>query len=62
VIVDPAFGQSGVHWSWGNRQREGAKHFAQALSPKANDTAPASRLWTLSAEIVGVGGSTLRAG
>lgn len=54
VVADPEFAQSGVHWSWGNRQREGAKAFAQALSPKANDTARAARLWELSAEMVGL--------
>jgi protochlorophyllide reductase len=54
VVVDPEFAQSGVHWSWGNRQREGAKPFAQALSPKANDLARASRLWELSAAMVGL--------
>jgi protochlorophyllide reductase len=43
VVIDPAFAQSGVHWSWGNRQREGAKPFAKALSPKANDAARAAR-------------------
>ncbi len=52
VVADPQFAQSGVHWSWGNRQREGATPFAQALSPKANDTARASRLWDLSAAMV----------
>ncbi len=55
VVADPAFAQSGVHWSWGNRQREGATAFAQALSAKANDTARASRLWDLSTEMVGIG-------
>jgi len=54
VVADPEFVQSGVHWSWGNRQREGAKAFAQALSPKANDAVRAARLWELSAEMVGL--------
>ncbi len=54
VVTDPEFAQSGVHWSWGNRQREGAKPFAQALSPKANDLARASRLWELSTAMVGL--------
>jgi len=34
-MTDPAFAQSGVHWSWGARQRENAQPFAQNLSPKA---------------------------
>ena len=53
-VTDPAFAQSGVHWSWGNRQREGRAAFAQALSAKANDEARASRLWTLSERLVGL--------
>jgi protochlorophyllide reductase len=54
VVADPAFARSGVHWSWGNRQREGAEPFAQGLSPKANDRARARRLWELSAAMVGL--------
>ncbi|OYY90538.1 MAG: protochlorophyllide oxidoreductase [Sphingomonas sp. 28-66-16] len=54
VVADPAFAQSGVHWSWGNRQREGATAFAQALSPRSSDIARASRLWNLSAAMVGI--------
>ena len=54
VVVDPAFAQSGVHWSWGNRQRADARPFAQALSPKANNAARASRLWDISMGMVGL--------
>jgi len=54
VVVDPQFAQSGVHWSWGNRQKEGRAAFAQPLSAKANDEARASRLWTLSEQLVGL--------
>ena len=54
VVADPAFTQSGVHWSWGNRQRPGAQPFAQALSPKANNAARASRLWDISMGMVGL--------
>jgi len=57
VVTDSAFAQSGVHWSWGNRQREGAEPFAQSLSPKANDTARAARLWTLTSKLVGLDGA-----
>jgi protochlorophyllide reductase len=53
VVADDAFAQSGVHWSWGNRQREGREAFAQALSAKANDQARAARLWELSESLVG---------
>ena len=54
VVVDPAFAQSGVHWSWGNRQRADARPFAQALSPKANNASRASRLWDISMRMVGL--------
>ena len=53
VVADDAFAQSGVHWSWGNRQREGREAFAQPLSAKANDQARAARLWELSESLVG---------
>jgi protochlorophyllide reductase len=48
VVAEPAFGRSGVHWSWGNRQHAGSTAFAQPLSAKANDEARAARLWELS--------------
>jgi protochlorophyllide reductase len=54
VVADAAFVQSGVHWSWGNRQKEGRQAFAQPLSAKANDAARASRLWELSDRFVGL--------
>lgn len=56
VVADPAFAVSGVHWSWGNRQRDDAMAFAQALSAKANNEARAARLWELSAAMVGLEG------
>ncbi len=55
VVADPEFAeQSGVHWSWGNRQQEGRKAFAQRLSARATDDARNDRLWALSAGMVGV--------
>jgi protochlorophyllide reductase len=54
VVMDPGFTQSGVHWSWGNRQRVGAQPFAQALSAKASNAARAARLWELSGAMVGL--------
>ncbi len=54
VVIDPAFAQSGVHWSWGNRQKEGRQPFAQPLSAKAKDEARAGRLWDLSERFVGL--------
>jgi protochlorophyllide reductase len=54
VVADPDFKQSGVHWSWGNRQQEGRKAFSQKLSAKASDEAKGIRLWDLSAKLVGL--------
>jgi protochlorophyllide reductase len=53
VVADPAFAaQSGVHWSWGNRQN-GREAFAQPLSARASDQARGERLWELTARLVG---------
>jgi protochlorophyllide reductase len=49
VVADLEFAQSGVHWSWGNRQRVGAPPFKQELSAKAKNAVLAARLWDLSA-------------
>jgi len=54
VVADDGFAQSGVHWSWGNRQQAGRQAFAQPLSAKANDAARAGRLWVLSERLVGL--------
>jgi protochlorophyllide reductase len=55
VVADAAFSQSGVHWSWGNRQKAGRQAFSQALSAQASNEARASRLWDLSERMVGLG-------
>ena len=54
VVAEAPFARSGVHWSWGNRQREGREAFAQGLSPKATDAARARELWDLTARLVGL--------
>ena len=54
VVADEGFKTSGVHWSWGNRQKEGREAFSQPLSAKANDEARASRLWSYSERMVGL--------
>jgi protochlorophyllide reductase len=54
VVSDAAFAQSGVHWSWGNRQQAGRQAFAQPLSAKANDVVRAERLWGYSEQMVGL--------
>ena len=51
VVVDPEFGQSGLHWSWGNRQRAGRAPFAQPLSDQAISRERAAMLWTLSEQL-----------
>jgi protochlorophyllide reductase len=53
VVADPEFKQSGVHWSWGNRQKEGRDAFVQELSDRASDD-KAQRMWDLSAKLVGL--------
>jgi protochlorophyllide reductase len=58
VVCDPEFQESGVHWSWGNRQKPDAKPFAQTLSAKARDARRAHRLWELSEELVGLRASS----
>lgn len=54
VVSGPEFTESGVHWSWGNRQQEGRAAFAQGLSFKATDVARSAQLWDLSAGLVGL--------
>ncbi len=54
VVADPAFAESGVHWSWGNRQREGREAFAQPLTARASDEELGRRLWDLTTACVGL--------
>jgi protochlorophyllide reductase len=54
VVCDAEFQQSGVHWSWGNRQKPDARPFAQSLSVKAQDDRRSRRLWELSEGLVGL--------
>ena len=55
VVADPEYDQSGVYWSWGNRQQEGRQAFAQEVSDEASDANKAERLWELSEKLVGLG-------
>ena len=56
VVADAQFGErSGVHWSWGNRQQEGRKAFAQQLTAKAQSQQLGERLWDMTARCVGLG-------
>ena len=52
VVSGDAVSASGVHWSWGNRQRQGRQQFIQELSQQGRDPAMAKRLWELSAQLV----------
>ncbi len=54
VVADPDFAMSGVHWSWGNRQKKNGEQFSQELSDKATDSATAKRVWDLSMQLVGL--------
>lgn len=54
VVADPEYNQSGVYWSWGNRQKEGRKSFVQEVSKEASDEDKAQRLWELSEKLVGL--------
>lgn len=52
VVADPAFQESGLHWSWGNRQQEGKRAFAQGLSAKATNATRSRDLWDLTTALV----------
>jgi protochlorophyllide reductase len=54
VVTDPAFAVSGVHWSWGNRQKQGGKQFRQELSDKASNPGTAQGVWDESMKLVGL--------
>jgi len=54
VVADPAFAVSGVHWSWGNRQKKSGSAFNQELSEKASNPETARRMWDLSMQLVGL--------
>ena len=54
VVADPEFAVSGVHWSWGNRQKKGGKQFSQELSDKASNPETAQGVWEESMKLVGL--------
>jgi protochlorophyllide reductase len=54
AVADPGFETSGVHWSWGNRQKAGREAFSQPLSNQATDPSRGQRLWALSERLVGL--------
>ena len=54
VVADPKYNQSGVYWSWGNRQKKDRQSFVQKVSPQARDDEKAEKMWELSAKLVGL--------
>ncbi len=54
VVADPHFSQSGVHWSWGNRNSAIREPFAQELSMKAKSEKLSKDLWEITAKLVGM--------
>lgn len=54
VVADPAYRQSGVYFSWGNRQKKDGKSFVRQVSPEARDDEKAKRMWDLSEKLVGL--------
>jgi len=62
VVTAPEFAASGVHWSWGNRQKAGRAAFSQSLSSRATDAARSGLLWDLSLKLVGLAPGSGRQG
>ncbi len=54
VVSSPEFGTSGVHWSWGNRQKKNGEQFSQKLSERITDPVTAKNVWDLSMNLVGL--------
>jgi protochlorophyllide reductase len=54
VVADPGFNESGVYYSWGNRQQEDRTAFKQEISDEAMDANKGKRLWELSEKLVGI--------
>lgn len=54
IVADPDYKESGMYWSWGNRQKPGRQSFVQEVSDEASDDNKAKKLWDLSAKLVGI--------
>lgn len=52
VVVDDAFAESGLHWSWGNRNSATRPPFSQPLSTKATNAVRNERLWALTEQLI----------
>ena len=54
VATDSDLFQSGIHWSWGNRQKLVGKVFSQKLSKRIIDGELSQKTWDLSMKLVGL--------
>ena len=54
VATNEDYARTGVHWSWGNRQKSGKKVFSQKLSQRIIDPNLSSRVWKLTKKLVGL--------
>ena len=54
VATHEEYAKSGVHWSWGNRQKLGKKVFSQKLSQRIIDPSISKRVWELTYKLVGL--------
>ena len=54
VATDQNFARSGIHWSWGNRQKLGGKVFSQKLSQRIIEPLISKKTWELSKRLVGL--------
>ena len=54
VATNKKFSQSGVHWSWGNRQKDGREAFSQKLSQRIIDPNTSERTWKLTKRLVNI--------
>ena len=54
VATNTDLSQSGIHWSWGNRQKLVGKIFSQKLSKRIIDPKVSKRTWDLSVKLVGL--------
>jgi protochlorophyllide reductase len=61
VVADPEYKQSGIYWSWGNRQKQGRESFVQRVSPQARDDEKGKMMWEYSAQLVGLAKESERA-
>ena len=54
VATNRGFSKSGVHWSWGNRQKFGRKAFSQKLSKRIIDANTSRETYNLTRKLVGL--------